>query len=288
MKVVAGSAGERVARALVKELGLAELPVERRRFPDGEGYVRLLAPVKDEDVLLVQSTLPDESLVELILLQDALRRSGAATVTTIVPYFAYARQDRAFQDGEPVSAQAIAEILELHSDRIVTVDPHKEHILGFFGVAAHAATCVPEIAAWMSAQGVDLVLAPDKGARDRSDAVAKILGADADHLEKTRLSGSEVKVAPKSLDVKGRRVGIVDDLISTGGTIATATQELKRQGAARVVAACTHGLFTNGGLDRIRAAGCDRVAASDTLDNPVAEIPCAPGIVRALKAARVL
>lgn len=288
MKVVAGSAGEKVARAVGLALKAEVLPVERRRFPDGEGYVRLLAAAKDEDVVLVNSTLPDQNLVETLLLQDALHRARAATITTVVPYYAYARQDRSFQDGETVSAQAVAELLELKTDRFVTVDPHKEHILGFFGVEAHAATCVPEIAEWLRKEGVDLVLAPDKGALERASAVGKLLGADVDHLEKTRLTGTEVRMAPKNLNVKDRKVAIVDDLISTGGTIATAAAELKRQGAANVYAACTHGLFVGGGLDRILQSGCDKVAAADTLENAVAEIPCAPGIVRALRAAGVV
>ena len=285
VKVVAGSTGERVARALGQALKVEVLPVERKRFPDGEGYVRVLADAKDEDVLLVQGTLPDPSLMELLLLQDALHRARAASVTTVIPYYAYARQDRMFQPGESVSAQAVAELIELKTDRVVTVDPHKEHILGFFGVEAHAASCVPEIAEWLRQEGADLVLAPDKGALERAEAVAKALGADVDHLEKTRLTGTEVRMSPKTLNVQGRSVAIVDDLISTGGTIATAAAELKRQGAARVVAACTHGLFVGGGLDRILQSGCDKVAAADTLDNPVPEIPCTPGIVRALRAA---
>ena len=264
-------------------LGADLVPVEQRVFPDGEVYVRVPERLRDEHVVIVQSTQPNTALVELLFLEDAAHQQGAREITVVVPYYAYSRQDRVFQPGEIVSAKAVAELIELKADRFVTVDPHKEHILGFFGIAAHGVSAVPQLAAHLGTAGVDTVLAPDKGALDRAKEAASILGADFDYMEKTRLSGTEVVMNAKSLDVRGKTVAIVDDIISTGGTIATAATELKRQGAARVVAACTHGLFLNNAIERLRTAGCDDVVATDSIDGPASRVGCAAAIADALR-----
>jgi ribose-phosphate pyrophosphokinase len=283
MRIVAGSASKALAEKLSALLDAPLAPVEVKQFPDEEVYVRVDEDVRGEHVVVVQSTVPNAKLVELLLLLDACHARGADTVTAVVPYYAYSRQDRAFREGECVSAQALAELIEVKADRFVTVDPHKEHILGFFGVEAHAGTAVPELASRLKAEGVDLVLAPDKGALDRAEGAAKQLGVNFDHLEKTRVSGTEVRMEPKNLDVAGQTVAIIDDIISTGGTIATAAGELKKQGAARVVAACTHGLFLNNALERLTNAGCDAVLATDTIEGPASLVSAADAVARVLK-----
>lgn len=283
MKVVAGSASQRTAKELAGHLGADLVPVERKTFPDGEVYVRVAGDLRGEEAIIVQSTLPAHALLELLFLQEAAHDQGAASVTTVVPYYSYSRQDRVFQAGEVVTAKAVAELIELKSDRFITVDPHKEHILGFFGIEAHGVSAVPLLARQMQGLGVDVVLAPDKGALDRAEFAAKCLGASFDHLEKTRISGTEVVMKAKQLDVRGKTVAIVDDIISTGGTIATAATELKKQGATRVIAACTHGLFLNNALDRLRASGCDAVLATDSIENPAAVVGCAEVIADVLR-----
>ena len=283
MKVVAGSASQRTAKELAGALGADLVPVDRKVFPDGEVYVRAGDALHGEDVVVVQSTLPAHALLELLFLQEAAHDQGAASVTAVVPYYSYSRQDRVFQAGEVVTAKAVAELIELKADRFVTVDPHKEHILGFFGIEAHGVSAVPLLARALEGHGVDLVLAPDKGALDRAEFAAKCLGASFDYLEKTRLSGTEVVMKAKQLDVRGKTVAIVDDIISTGGTIATAATELKKQGARRVIAACTHGLFLNNALDRLRAAGCDAVLATDSLENPASVVGCAEVVADVLR-----
>lgn len=286
MKILAGSASERTAKELAGLLHADLVPVERKVFPDGEVYVRVGGHLRDEDVVIVQSTLPSTSLVELLFLESAAHDQGARHITVVAPYYSYSRQDRVFREGEVVSAMAVAELIEQKADRFVTVDPHKEHILGFFGIEAHGVSAVPLLARQLETYGVDTVLAPDKGALDRAEFAAKCIGASFDHLEKTRISATEVVMKAKALDVSGKTVAIVDDIISTGGTIATAAKELKRQGAKRVVAACTHGLFLDNALDRLRAAGCDAVLATDSLDNPASVVGCAPVIADVLGEAR--
>lgn len=284
MKVLGGSSSQRTARELAEALGGSHLTHESKVFPDGEVYVRVPGnELKGEHVVVVNSTHPTTSLMELLFLVDAAHSQGAAEITIVAPYYAYSRQDQVFKEGEVVTARAIAEILSLKADRFITVDPHKEHILGFFGVEAHGVTAVPLLAKHFADAGVDTVLAPDKGALARAELAAKQLGADFDYLEKTRLSGTEVVMKAKNLDVQGKTVAIVDDIISTGGTIATAAAELKRQGARSVIAACTHGLFLDNAVDRLKKAGCDAVVATDSLPNASAQVGCAPAIANVLR-----
>jgi ribose-phosphate pyrophosphokinase len=204
----------------------------------------------------------------------------------VIPYMGYARQDRAFESGEAISARAAAIALAATTDHVVTVDPHKEEVLRFFGGKARSVSAVPQLAAELSRWGVDIVLAPDKGARDRAEEAARLMGARVDHLEKTRLSATEVVMRTKELDVRGARVAIVDDLIASGGTMVAAAKQLKEQGARAVYAACTHGLFTGNALPRILAGGIDRVLATDTcISGPCScdVVSAAPAVADALR-----
>lgn len=282
MIVVGGSSSRRLAEDLAKELGVGLLQATSNRFPDGESYVRLETDKLDKEVVIVQNTHPDDMLVELLLLQDAAGRLGSERITNVIPYFGYARQDKLFNTGEAVSAQVMAEHIEMKADKVITVDIHTDKVLDWFkrakGVNVHATKC---IGSFFANDGIDLVLAPDKGAAERAREVAEMLGSDWDHLVKTRLSGTEVKIAPKRLDVKGRNVLIVDDIISTGGTIEAATMQLRSLGAKRVIAVCTHGLFTMGALDRLRKC-CDKVISTNTIESEVSEISVAPAIAKAI------
>lgn len=280
--VVPGTTSGPFAARLAKDLGAATIRTEFKRFPDGEAYARLLDPVRGRDAIIVQSTAPDASLVELLLWQDAVHEAGAKSTTAVIPYYAYARQDRSFQHGESVSSRAVAKAIAAGCDQAVTVDIHKRTILDFFGGKAHGVSAVPQIAAELARWGVDAVLAPDKGALERAAAAADLIDVPVDHLEKTRLSPTEVRMAAKELDVKGRRVAIVDDLIASGSTMLQAAQQLKAQGATHVYAACTHGLFTGNALPRLLSQGIDRVLCTDTwLPGPG---PCACDVVSAAPA----
>ncbi|MHB8584826.1 MAG: ribose-phosphate diphosphokinase [Thermoplasmatota archaeon] len=282
MKILGGSASQRLAQELAKLRGEPLVGCEVRLFPDDEVYVRILDPLKGEDVVIVQTTYPSQKMVELLLLQGAAWAQGARTVTAVVPYFSYSRQDRSFQEGEVVSAKIIAEAIEARADRVVTIDPHKEHVLGFFGCETVGETAVPELAKALGHWGVDQILAPDKGALDRAQAAADALKVEFDHLEKRRISPEVVEITAKRLDVKGKSVAITDDIISTGGTIATAARELKRQGARRVAAACTHGLFLAGAEEKMRKAGVDAILSTDTIEGPLSVVSAAPAVSRAL------
>lgn len=281
MRVVPGPANPALSKTLATALGTAPVRTETRRFPDGEIYARVLEPLAG-DVVVVQSTPSNDDLLALLLLLDAARAHGAEHLVAVVPYYGYARQDRRFQPGEALSSDVVARAIDLYADAIVVVDPHKEAILDRFPGSAVACTAVPELAASLAADEVDLVLAPDAGARERAEAAAKAMGADVDHLEKKRIDAHTVEIAPKKMDAKGRTVAILDDMISTGGTMARATETLLKAGAKAVHCAATHGLFAAGAEARLAAAGVASVRVADTVPGPNATVSAAAAVQRGL------
>lgn len=280
--IVSGTASVELAAALSNELGADLAETDIKRFPDGEVYVRIVTPVEGKHVVLVQTTAPNNNLVELLLLQDAAKEAGAAKVTSVIPYYGYARQDQVFKPGEAVSSRAVARALATTADSVITVDPHKEEILDFFFQGAHSVSAVPQLCASLKEWGVDLILAPDKGARNRAKLAADILGVPYDHLEKVRLGPTEVRMETKDMDVAGKRVAIVDDMIASGGTMITAAAQLKQQGAVAVYAACTHGVYTGGAVPKLLAGGIDRVLCTDTLDGRDGDVTTAAPAIAAL------
>jgi ribose-phosphate pyrophosphokinase len=282
MYILAGSSANRVAVALSKEMGCRLAKTTFRRFPDNEIYVRILDRIEGEEVIIVQNTYPDTGIVELLLIEDAVYEANANKTIVVIPYFGYSRQDKKFEEGEPISARAVAEHIGLHADYIVTVDPHKEHVLDFFNVNAESCTAVPEIAKYLKNKNIDLVLAPDKGAVERAQRASEIIGCECDYLEKTRVDAATVEIKPKNLEISGKKVVVIDDIISTGGTMARSIKELKRQGAEEVLVACTHGLFVNEAKKKLLSAGCDEIISTDTVENEFSKVGCAPCIAEVL------
>ena len=256
--------------------------VETRRFPDDECYVRIHDDLDGEDVVVVQTTWPDRNIVELLLLQDAVREFEVNSLTTVVPYFGYARQDKKFNTGEPISARAIARAVQTQTDQFLTVDIHATSIIDWFDhVSAVNVSSHPDVGLFLKRHGVDMILSPDEGRWQNAKSVAQVVGCDADFLVKERIDGENVRMSPKSLDSKGKRVAIVDDIISTGSTIAKAAEQLRSQGADKIIAVCTHGVFSKDAVPRLRAA-CDEVYSSDTIENPTTAISVAPQIAKAI------
>jgi len=280
MMILGGSTSKSLAQDLARVLGVEYVQALTKRFPDGEAYVRIEREALDKEVVLVQNTYPDANLVELLLLLDAARGLGADKITCVIPYFGYARQDRRFNPGEALSAKVMLRHLEMEMDRLLTIDLHKPDVLEWFARApASDLKAAPAIGEFFSNHGIDLVLGPDKGATKRAEEVAAVIGCESDHLEKARLSGTEVRIAPSQIEAKGKTVLIVDDIISTGGTIVAATSELKRLGASKVFAACTHGLFTGGAVDRLKDV-CDLVVSTNTLESDVSRVSVAKVVAK--------
>ncbi len=284
-KVVGGSASLSLAKAVARELGAPFVDVSFEKhtggFPDGERYVRLLEPVAGEHVVLVQTTHPDANVVELLLLEDAILDAGARRLTVVVPYYGYGRQDKRFLDGEAVSAQTLAKHIAVNADELLTMTIHNPDILGTFPLPSREVSGIPALGRYMKAAKVDLILAPDDNAVRLAKEAAAIAGTPYDFLDKERLDSYTVRVAHKELAVGGKSVAIVDDVISTGGTIATAARELKDQGARHVMAACVHGLFV--GDARGKLAVCDEVVSTDTIQSAYTKVSVAPEFAKALR-----
>lgn len=275
MYILGGTSAGKVAANLSSELRQPLLQTTFKRFPDDEFYVRILDSVAGTEVLIVQTAYPDEKIIELLLIQDAVHDAGAKKTTVVLPYFGYSRQDKKFEEGEAVSARAIAEHISLNADSVITVDPHKDHILRFFTVPAYSCSAVTSLARYLKEKRIDFILAPDKGAKDRAKEAAAFINCDYDYLEKTRIDGTTVTITPKKLNAHGKRVAIIDDIISTGGTMANSIKELKKQGAKEVFVACTHGLFIGQAKEKLIAAGCDEIVSTDTIENEFSKVSVA-------------
>ncbi len=280
MKVICTEKSQILATGLAQELKTTVVEVKYSRFPDGEQY--LIAGELDDETIIVGSVVDNDSLVQLFLLIDACDSSNNHLV---LPYMAYARQDKRFRKGEPISARAVAQVLSRGVAEIITVNIHEKEVLNYFKVPARNISLAADIGAYIKTLNLEnpLILAPDEGALSFAEQVASSGGWDFDHLEKTRLSGVEVRMAPRQLCAEGRSVFIVDDIISTGGTIATATSMLYQQGAKDVFAACVHGVLTGGAYVHLMAAGVRDVICSNTIERGCSKISAAGQIARTIK-----
>ncbi len=282
MYIIRGSSSQKIAKDLSQELKQPLARLTLKRFPDNELYIRILDDIQNEDIIIVQTTYPDENIIELLLLQDAVYEAGANKTTIVIPYFGYSRQDKKFEDGESISARAIAEHISLHAENIITVDPHKDHILDFFNASSYSCSAALEIAKYLKEKKIDFILAPDKGAIERAKQVSNFIDCKYDYIDKTRINGKTVKIKPKNLDVRNKNVVIIDDIISTGGTMAQSIKELKGQGATEVNVACTHGLFIGGAKEKLLSSGCNEIISTDTIENEFSKVRAAPCISKIL------
>jgi len=280
MKVISTEKSQVLASRIAGALGTGIVDVKFSRFPDGELY--LAAGPLDEETVIVGSVTDNDALVQLLLLIDACETSNNRLV---LPYMGYARQDKKFRDGEPISARAIARLFRHNISDCTTVNIHEPDVLKYFGVPTKNISVGKEVGRYIGSMDLNdpLILAPDDGALAFAGDVASVGGWDYDHLEKTRLSGSEVKMAPKKLSSASRPVVIVDDIISTGGTIATAAGMLYQQGATDVYAACVHGVLIGGAYAHLKASGVREIFCSDTIERGCSRISAAPCIAAALK-----
>jgi ribose-phosphate pyrophosphokinase len=275
--ILSGSRSQSLAAALAAETGHELAGASRDRFPDGEQLVELDPPELDEAVV-VASTVSDAAHVELLQLQDAAREAGASRVTTVLPYMGYARQDEAFEPGQPVSARAVARALSTGTDRVLVVEPHEPGVCEHFEVPAEPVAPAGLLAEPLGDLTEPLFLAPDAGAADLAETVRDAYGRGAvDHCEKTRHSGSEVTVEPAGTGVGGRDVVLVDDIVATGSTMSQAIAGMAGD-AASVTVACVHALFARDAYTKLRRAGVDAVYATDTVERPVSEVSVAPAV----------
>ncbi len=284
--IIGGSASQKLAAKVAWDLGENLSPIETRRFPDGERYIRIKGKVPKEVVVIQSTGYPqDENLMELFLLLKNLKSLGVERTRVVIPYFGYGRQERRFKSGEAVSAVIVAELLEAAgASEIYSINLHEKNIKEFFNIPVHEISAMPMIANYINEQIDDpMIIGPDKGALGFAEEISGILKCDCDYLEKIRISPEKVEMKPKNLDVQGRDVVIIDDIISTGGTIVSASRILYDLGANKVIVGCVHPILVEDALLKIFAAGVDDVFATDTLKSDVSTISVAPLLAGYLK-----
>ena len=288
MLIVAGSASTKLARRVAKSLRAGLAVPELKRFPDGESYVRIPSDLKGERVAVIQSTPrpQNENLFELFLLLSTAKELGAEHVTAVVPYLAYARQNKPFKAGEAASARTVCDLIErAGADEVLIVDLHEADVLKYFSIPARDVSAAPLFGRYFKRFDLEhpLVLGPDDKAIRQARLAAIELGAEADYLEKERVAPNEVATEAKPLEVEGRDVLIIDDIISTGGTMIEAARILEKLRARRLYAACTHAVLAPGALERLIAAGFTKIVASDTIETQISTVSAAPVIAEALQ-----
>ncbi len=269
--LLAGSSHPVLAKEVAAELKLPLGRCDIERFPDGELDIQLLEPVRGAEVFIIQSLHAPvgEHLLELALLSDACQRAGAASVTAVIPYLGYARHDRRVSGAEPLGARVVAELIAAgRVDRVVCLDLHSRAVEGCFPRPVEHADAVPLLIAHLKSTLTlpAVVISPDLGAVKRAEAFARPLGIPVAVVHKQRLSGAEVKAMGVVGEVAGRHVIVVDDMISTGGTLVAAVQTVLAHGAlAPVTVVASHGLFAGPAQERLAALPLARVVVTDSV-----------------------
>lgn len=277
--IIGGSASQKLAALISKELDETLCPLETRKFPDGERYIRIGGNLESDAVVIQSTGYPqDQNLLELFLILKTLKSLDVENIKVVIPYFGYARQEKRFKTGEAISAQVVSELLEAcGASEIFSINLHEDGLRNLFNIPAHNLSAMPLIAEYIGEHLDDpVIVAPDKGALGFASEIAGILGCDSDHLEKTRISPDKVETRTKDLDVQGREAVIIDDIISTGGTIINASHILRQHGASKIVVSCVHPVLVEDALLRIFASGVDDVIATDTLQSDASTISVAP------------
>jgi ribose-phosphate pyrophosphokinase len=271
--IFAGTASAKLAASVARELGTSLGNCVVGRFPDGEVEVRLLDPVRRRDVFLVQSTSPpvNDHLFELLAMADACRRAAAARITAVIPYFGYARADKRRGRREPITARMVADLLEtVGVAHVVTLDVHTPQIEGFFRGPVDSLTAVPALCEALRGglPGDAVVVSPDAGRANLAADYARCLGAPVALLHKRRNGGNDVEVSCLVGDVSGKACVIIDDMISTAGTLVQGIRALLEKGARSDIAiAATHGLFVDGARGRLDRLPIREIVVTDTVES---------------------
>ena len=291
MIVIPGPASVELGRKIAELLKVKIAPVEFKRFPDGESYIRFEDAdlIKNEDVIIVQTTSPpqNENLIQLLLIADNAQDNGAKTITAVVPYLAYSRQDSCFRAGEALSIKTIVALLKTCGvNKIITINAHNPTLLKNLPIYVEDLSAFSLLAEHFKKKGFENAFSLSMGKKGLNTVVEtdKMLKGGYDYIptQRDRITGN-VTIEKKTLPLRNRDAIVFDDIISSGGTMIKAVSWVKEQGAKRVYAACVHPLLTSDTKNHILKAGAEGVVGTDSVPNPVSEVSIAPLVASALK-----
>ncbi|MBI1873516.1 MAG: ribose-phosphate pyrophosphokinase [Acidobacteria bacterium] len=270
LKLFAGSAHPELTREIADHLGIPVAQARLRRFPDTEVSFQIDENIRGADVFVLQPTCApvDQHLVELLIMMDAFRRSSAARITAVIPYYGYARQDRKDKPRVPISAKLVANLLPVAgADRVLTMDLHKAQIQGFFDIPVDHLFAAPVIIDYLARLDYPrlTLVSPDAGGAERARAYAKRLGAELAIIDKRRSDDGSAEVMNVIGDVQGRTCIIQDDIIDTAGTMQKAATALMHDGAERVLASAVHPVLSGPAIERIEGSPIERLIVTNTI-----------------------
>lgn len=279
MKVFAGSSNQALAREIAFYLGIGLGNIALSRFSDGEIHIYIDENVRGEHVFIIQTGSADANfhLMELFLMIDAAKRASAERITAVIPYFCYARQDWKDRPRVPISARLVADLLEKSgADRILAMDLHSPQIQGFFSVPMDNLTSMPALARHLGGLKLDKlsIVSPDAGGVGRARVFARRMQAGLAIIDKRRPAPNVAQVLHVIGDVQGRDVVIFDDMVDTAGTLALSAQALKKEGARRILAACTHPVLSGQAIEKIEKSPIEQVLVTNTIPLSAAAQAC--------------
>lgn len=275
MKFFAGTSNPQLARDIALYLGIPPGRAQIKRFSDGEVWVEVDENIRGGDVFLLQSmSYPvNEHLVELLVMVDAVKRASAHRITTVIPYYGYARQDRKVAPRTPISAKLVADLLEAAgADRVVAMDLHAGQIQGFFNIPVDHLYAMPVMLEYIRKhfpKGEELaIVSPDAGGVERARAYAKRLKATVAFIDKRRPKPNESEVMHVVGEVEDKDCVILDDMIDTAGTMTAGAAALKAEGARRIFACATHAVLSGPAISRLKESVIERLAVTNTIELP--------------------
>jgi len=278
MRIFAGNSNRALAQNIAQTLDTVLGEMTCARFPDGEVKIQIHEDVRGSDVFVIQSTVSNDYLMELLTIADALRRSSAKRITAVIPYFGYARQDRKHEGRVPITAKLVANMIDAAGfDRVLTVDLHAMQIQGFFDIPVDHLQALPVQLDYL--RGLDLedpvILSPDTGSIKIADAMARRLGAGLAIIDKRRTGDNTTEVANVIGEIDGHDVVLVDDMITTAGSMCSAIRTASERGARRVYAAASHGILCGDAFTRLAEVDYRELLITDTvpLKRRFAEMP---------------
>lgn len=269
--LITGTANPKLAQEISDIMGIPLCDVSVLRFADGEISVTINESIRGRDVFILQPTCPpvNESLMEILILIDALKRASAGRINVVLPYYGYARQDR-LERRAPITSKLVADLLSAAgAQRVITLDLHADQIMGFFNIPVDKLQALPIIADYIMCHDFDMentvVVAADVGSVKRSRALASRIGAPLAIVDKRRPKDNVAEIMNIIGDVAGKDVIMIDDMIDTAGTIVGAANALRTLGAKHIFAACTHGLFSGPAIERIKNSALDKVLSTNSV-----------------------